>query len=236
MELGLLLKCVHDGGQRAPRQGVWTGGLREHSPDPREEGVRAQSPGRCRAWEDAQPGRTQSLGGRTARGDAEPGRTHSPGGRRALEDAEPGWTHSPGGCRAWEDARPGGPRVQATGWSRPPSEEPAHDNPGEGPLQGQGRNEKSQSPGSLLEGSPGSGVRAGLRGRGRGPASSGGLPAPPLNTFWTLPPAHSGPASRPHPLPCRQLQSTQHFPPGPAGSSRLLSAHSQCQGSPPAKC
>ena len=67
-----------------------------------------------------------------------PGRRGS--GHRAREDSEPGRMQSPGG-----------PRVQATGWSRLPSEQPARDSPGEGPLQGQDRSETSQSPGRLLE-------------------------------------------------------------------------------------
>ena len=71
---------------------------------------------------------------------------------------------------------------------------------------------------------------------GQGPASSRALLAPPLHTFWRCPPSPQRPASLPHPLPCRQLQGIQHFAPGSARSLRLpLSAHSQCQGSPPAR-
>ena len=73
----------------------------------------------------------------------------------ASMDTESGRTQSPSGHTARVDTE-----------SRPPSEQPAHDSPGEGPSRLQGGNEMSQSPRHLLEGSLGTGVRAGRGGAG----------------------------------------------------------------------
>ena len=84
---------------------MWTGRLREHSPDPREEGVRTGNVDRETA------GSTDLIPGRRASGQgAWTGRLreHSPDPReegvraqslrgfRAWEDTEPRWTKSPG--------------------------------------------------------------------------------------------------------------------------------------------